>query len=182
MPSFIENFRATFGPQPFTKNDPIASKRWGQADTSGLDKWAQRETSLTPQERLGQFDERTRKVHDNTLFHNQDFDSTHSMLWNVEQSIPFSGLQVAENADKLTKIVDDYDKAKTFQERQRVIEKGANSFSNKSEQLSNWFDNFASLTRRAADPDDPYNGTPEMISEAQRYFINAARNRFFRKA
>ena len=89
---------------------------------------------------------------------------------------------MAENADKLEKIVDKYDRAKTLQERQKVIEEGASSFKNKSRQLYNWFDNFASLTRRAADPDDPYNGTPEQISEAQRDFINVARNRFFRKA
>lgn len=38
MATFLENFRTTLGEQPFTKFDPIAQRRWQQANLQGLEK------------------------------------------------------------------------------------------------------------------------------------------------
>lgn len=38
MATFVENFRKSFGQQPFTKSDPIAEKRWGDANWAGFGK------------------------------------------------------------------------------------------------------------------------------------------------
>lgn len=38
MATFVENFRNSFGQQPFTKSDPIAEKRWGDANWTGFGK------------------------------------------------------------------------------------------------------------------------------------------------
>lgn len=55
MAAFLENFRNTFGTQPFTKSDPIKQKKWRDADMAGLEEGIRSGKVLTPETRMNDF-------------------------------------------------------------------------------------------------------------------------------
>ena len=182
MASFVENFRETFDSRPFRRYDPIAQRRWDNADMQGLDNRSKFESSLTPEQRSAQIENRGREARRGTRFLEKDFSQNDSSSFNVDPSTKFfSNLQIAQNSDKLGKIIDKYESAKGWDERQQILEDGYNSFPRKTTELTQWFDNFATLTSRAANPEDAFNDDPEEIAGAMRYYLDSAKNKYFRK-
>lgn len=181
MATFFENYRKALGEQPFTKYDPIAQQRWAQADTDALDKYAQTESSKTPEQRAAETNERGKASARGTLFLKKDTKNDPN-LFEVDPSTSFfSNLQIAQNFDKLNKIIDDYESAKGWDKKQRIIKEGYDSFPNKSTELTQWFDNFAKLTAKSADPEDEFRDEPEEIAGAMRYYLTSARDKYFQK-
>ena len=181
MTTFFENYRGTLGKQPFTKYDPIAQRRWAQADTDTLDKYAQAEYSKTPEQRAVEANERGKASTRGTLFLKKDIKNDPNLFEGDPSTRFFSNLQIAQNFDKLNKIIDDYESAEGWDKKQRIIKEGYDSFPNKSTELVQWFDNFAKLTARSADPEDEFGDEPEEIAGAMRYYLNSARDKYFRK-
>lgn len=185
MSRFFDNLRSATGlngRSPLSKMAPIAERKWRDVDWEGLNRWAERESSKTPEQRAEDVEEHGRSSARGSLFLKRDTLNDFSLFDVDPQTAFFSNLQVARNSDKLNKIVDDYESAKDWDERQQIIEKGYESFPNKTDKLIQWFDNFATLTSRAADPNDDFNDAPEEIAGAMRYYLNSAVDKYFRKS
>ena len=194
MPSFYDNLRAARGDiRTLTSSFPtrkdiqkerqsIATFNNGEkADWGGLDKWAQEETSKTPKQRADESQQKGVAAAKGTKFLKRDILNDPNLFEIDPQVDFFSNLQIAQNSDKLNKIVDDYETANGWDEKQQVIKNGYESFPNKTAKLIQWFDNFARLTSRAADPNDDFNDAPEEIAGAMRYYLNSAKNKYFKK-
>ena len=184
MASFFNNLRNATGlngKSPLSKLDPIAERKWRNADIEGLNKWAEQESSKTNEQRAKEIEQKGRASGRGTMFLERDRLNDPNLFEIDPQVDFFSNLQIAQNSDKLNKIVDDYEAANGWDKRQQVIKNGYESFPNKTAKLIQWFDNFARLTSRAADPEDNFNDAPEEIAGAMRYYLNSAKNKYFKK-
>ena len=96
MASFVGNFRETFGPRPFSRYDPIAQKRWGNADMQGLNNRINLETALTPEQRSVQIEKKGQESRRGTRFLEKDFSQNDFSSFNIDPSTKFfSNLQIA---------------------------------------------------------------------------------------
>lgn len=194
MATFFENLRAsrrntktptsslpTRGNMQKERQNDIAQKRWDGVDWNGLNKWAKQEVSKTPEQREEEIQQKGETATRGTVFLKRDILNDPN-LFEIDPQIDFfSNLQIAQNSDKLNKIVDDYEAANGWDEKQQVIKNGYESFPNKTAKLIQWFDNFARLTSRSADPNDDFSDAPEEIAGAMRYYLNSAKNKYFKK-
>lgn len=184
MATFYDNLRSVpglGGENPFHKLDPISERRWKNADMEGLSRWAEQESSKTNEQRLEEIEQRGRASGRGTVFLERDALNDPNMFEIDPQIDFFSNLQIAQNSGKLNKIIDDYESAKSWDERQQIIKKGYDSFPNKTSKLVQWFDNFATLTSKAANPKDDFNDAPEEIAGTMRYYLGSARDKYFKK-
>lgn len=188
MASFFDNLRGALinnmelkkDNQPLQKTDPINKRRWDNVDWRGLGRWAQKESSKTAEQAADESKNRGKASARGTMFLKRDILNDPNSFEIDPQTDFFSNLQIAQNTGRLNKIVDEYEKADDWDKRQQVIKNGYESFSNKTPKLVQWFDNFARLTKRAADPEDSFNDAPEEIAGAMRYYLTSARDKYFK--
>lgn len=181
MPSFIENFRATFGPQPFTKNDPIGRRRWNDANMQGLSQEAEKQVSLTPESRLEISKNKNMAAHKNTLFVNNDPAENAGWLDSDMEILPFRDFSLVQNSERLSEVLDEYDSKNNWDDRMKVVEKSWKKFPGASRGITNWLRNLEDLTETARNPGGRYPGTPKDISNIMRSIINDVRNSFVKK-
>lgn len=192
MASFFDNLRNSLinntelkkEQQPFYKTDPINQKRWNSVDWRGLDERVRNEIMKTPEQKAEEIEQRGKASARGTTFLERDFNLKNdpSSFDMDPQTEFFSNLQIAQSSNRLNKIVDKYEQADGWDNKKQVIRDGYNSFSNKTPKLIQWFDNFARLTERSADPNDSFNDAPEEIAGAMRYYLTSARDKFFKKS
>lgn len=181
MATFFENFRNTFGSQPFVKSDPIRERRWGDANMQGLDKEMERQANLTPTDRAEISRNKNMSAHNNTLFVNKDPAQNATWLDLDMDILPFRDFSIVQNSERLSKVLDEYDSKNNWEDRMRVIENSWKKFPDASKGITNWLRNLEDLTKTASDPDEAYPGTPKDISNIMRSIINDVRNSFIRK-
>lgn len=181
MASFADNFRQAFGQQPFTKYDPIGERRWNNANMQGLNQEAERQASLTPENKAEISKNKNMAAHNNTLFVNHDPTKNAGWLDLDMDILPFKDFNLVQNSERLSKVLDEYDSKNNWDDRMKVVEKSWKKFPDASRGITNWLLNLEDLTKTARDPKEKYPGTPKDISNIMRSIINDVRDSFIKK-
>lgn len=179
--NFFENFEQAFGQKPFTKFDPIAAKRWQQADTKGFDREMKRRAEMAPEDKAEESRNKNMSAHNNTLFVNDDPTKNAGWLDLDEDTLPFKDFGVAQNKEKLYAILDEYDSKNNWKDRMEVIRESWKKFPSASKGVTNWLFNLEDLTNRASDPKEEYPTTAKGISNIMRQITQNVYDSFVHK-
>ena len=179
--NFFDNYRQVFGEKGFKRVDPIAEKRWEQADTQGLRKEAEKQATLTPEDRLEISNNKNMVAHNNTLFVNNDPTKNAGWLDLDMDILPFKDFNLVQNSERLSKVLDEYDSKNNWDDRMKVVEKSWKKFPDASRGIANWLRNLEDLTETARNPEEKYPGTPKDITNIMRSIINDVHDSFIKK-
>lgn len=182
MASFADNFRQAFGQQPFTKYDPIGERRWNNANMQGLNQEAERQASLTPENKAEISKNKNMAAHNNTLF--VDNDPTKNAGWRglEEDVLPFKDFGVFQNSNKLYEILDDYDAEKDWNGKMNVIENSWKIFPVASRGVTNWLLNLEDLTKKAMNAKGEERQTAKDVSNVMRDITKSVYDSFISKS
>lgn len=94
----------------------------------------------------------------------------------VDDRLPqFLNPDIYRGYDNFNKILDDYDKAQTYEEKDAIIKNGYDGYENKNSNVAKWFDLFKSLNDYANSENDSFDN----VSRTMRFINDFTRKNLY---